>query len=226
MSAASYSRLSDEDENPIKKNADLSKDESVNATESSTFIVTILNKEKAYDIPNVTSTTKLSQFKLWIMTVTGVDVAQQRLIYAGRRLEGNEKPLSEFRIIAACRVHLFPIPIANLINATATSSATSVNATALNENRNNAIFNPILTNHPRFNNPSIPGGVSTGHTPMHFDEFISQSSREVKLWSTILIFLSLMTLMDVFSALLTNAADLFGNSLLHSTVVILNTVSS
>ena len=195
--SVNYSRLKSDDDNVKSDLNKLSDIELSSEPSGSVFTVTILNKEKTYDINGVSCTTKLSQLKTWIATATGVEVPQQRLIFAGRRLDGEDKPMSEFKVTSPCRIHLFPIPIASAISSTSTSS-TSVNAIPFNEIGNQSNLMRSLPS--QFNNDAAI------HTPIHFDEYVGQSSREVKLWSTILIFLSLMTIMDVVSALLTDAS--------------------
>lgn len=164
------------------------------------FNVTILSKEKQYPIQNVTSSMTLSEFKERVKEATDIEVIQQRLIFAGRRLDMNSKALQEYKITQPCTIHLFPIPVANLAPASSSSSSAPVTtATSVQPLHGRPSRNPM-------SNDDVFGMSNefAGHTPMHFDENVSLHSREVKLWCLILMFLCIMDLMDIVSALLTD----------------------
>ena len=187
MSGAGYVRLNSDNPDDV---------EMANIGSNEKFNVTILSKEKQYPIQNVSASMTLSEFKERVKEATEIEVIQQRLIFAGRRLDVNSKTLLEYKVTSPCTIHLFPIPIANLATASSSSSSSSAPATA------------TATELPRNGrstlNPILADGEFGGHTPMHFDENVSLHSREVKLWCLILMFLCIMDLMDIVSALLTD----------------------
>lgn len=192
MSGAGYVRLNSDNPDDV---------EMAHLGSSEKFTVTILSKEKQYPIQNVSASMPLSEFKELVRAATDTAVIQQRLIFAGRRLDVNSKTLEEYKITQPCTIHLFPIPTANLVSASSTSASSSsapIAASALPQN-----------GRPSMNTATVNGGFGfdndfAGHTPMHFDENVSLHSREVKLWCLILMFLCIMDLMDIISALLTD----------------------
>jgi len=192
MSGAGYVRLNSDNPDDVEM-------ANINSNDDK-FNVTILSKEKQYPIQNVTTSMTLSEFKERVKEATDIEIIQQRLIFAGRRLDVNTKTLLEYKITQPCTIHLFPIPIANLASSSSSSSSsssTTVAASALPQN-GRSTQNSMLITDPSF------GGDFGGHTPMHFDENVSLHSREVKLWCLILMFLCIMDLMDIMSALLTD----------------------
>lgn len=186
---------------------------------SDTFAVTVLMKEKSYQITGLTPKTKLLELKEKIKNSTDISVLQQRLIFTGRRLDSDEKTLSDFKITQSCTIHLFPLPNAVPISSGSNINSTNANSGAVpNNSGDQSVYNPL------YGNINAPPSDMPNHTPIHFDENVSQASREVKLWSIILIFLCVMTLMDAVSALL--AGDkIFNDYPLHDIVVALNIVS-
>jgi hypothetical protein len=165
--------------------------ESEESEESGVFKVTVLNKEKSYEISSLTNNTTISELKILIASITGVDVLQQRLIYSGKRLDSDNKTLNDYKITKTSVIHLFPIPVANLVTP---SNQTS-------PDNPSTVYNPVLgltTNNSQSH-------LNSTHSPIHFDDLVSQHSREVKLWSFILVFLSAMAILDVISAALSNS---------------------
>ena len=167
----------------------------------------------------MTTTTKVSELKLSISNITGITIPQQRLIYAGRRLDNDDKPLSDFKITGACTIHLFPIPLANL--------TTDANSTVINININQAgSTQPGGTINPLHGALGTDAFHMPSHTPLHFDYNVAQTTREVKLWCMILMFLSFMTLIDVLTSLVSDTLDITGNGVLHAVVAVLNILCS
>lgn len=191
--------------------------ESIDTSDS--FSVTVLIKEKSYQIVGLTKSTKLFELKEKIKNATDVSILQQRLIFTGKRLDSDNKTLCDFKITQPCTIHLFPLPNANSIVSGSNTNLTSVNTIAVSSNsREQSAYNPL---HGNFN---APASEMPNHTPIHFNENVSQASREVKLWSIILVFLCVMTLMDAVSALLVGDT-IFNDYPLHDIVVALNIVS-
>eukprot|EP00598_Pedospumella_elongata_P000637 CAMPEP_0184981400 /NCGR_PEP_ID=MMETSP1098-20130426/11133_1 /TAXON_ID=89044 /ORGANISM="Spumella elongata, Strain CCAP 955/1" /LENGTH=327 /DNA_ID=CAMNT_0027504959 /DNA_START=162 /DNA_END=1145 /DNA_ORIENTATION=+ len=176
-------------------------------TQSEAFSVKILLKEKSYDVGNLTPSTTIAALKSAIESATDVPPPLQRLIAAGKQLKPDTKTLLDFKIVAGASIHLFPLP--------PPSQATPV-ATAV---ENGATSNVVqVWGAPAHNNT---GG---GHQPIHFDPFINQTAREVRLWCLILMFLSGMTLFNNLSYMA--ATGKLGSGTLDSFVTIIDTVCS
>jgi hypothetical protein len=149
------------------------------------FAVKVLLKEKTFELTGLTNDMQIGAFKSAIQGVTSVQPAHQRLIFAGKQLKPDTKTLGEFKIVAGSSIHLFPLPVATppipVANAVETGGAT---------------YNPITAQGV---SAAATAAAEDGHRPIHFDPYINQTSREVKLWCLILMFLSAMTLFNNLS---------------------------
>lgn len=87
---------------------------------------------------------------------------------------------------------------------------------------NNHTFNPLILR----SSGAMSSIANSSHAPIHFDDEISMRAREVKLWSYILVFLSAMTIFDVFSALLSVGISRLMTTTVHGIVVTMNLLSS
>jgi hypothetical protein len=168
---------------------------------TATFSVKILLKEKVFEISGLSDNMRVGELKSSIEAASTVPSAQQRLICAGKQLKPDMKTLAEFKVTPGSSIHLFPLPPPTQ----AVPVASAVEGTST--------FNPITAH-------GVSGSTATGtgevaHRPIHFDPQINQTSREVKLWCLILMFLSGMTLFNNLSFVgATGKRPLLGNSLL------------
>lgn len=151
--------------------------------QNDTFSVKVLLKENSYEVSGLSSATTIAELKSSIEAVTHVAPSLQRLISAGKQLKPDNKTLLDFKIVAGASIHLFPLPppsqatpVATAVEGGTANRPISVNATAAAADENEG-----------------------GHLPIHFDPFINQTSREVRLWCLILMFLSGMTLFNNLS---------------------------
>jgi hypothetical protein len=134
----------------------------------------------------LSESTRVAELKNSIEAVTTVPTAQQRLICAGKQLKPDTKTLVEFKVTPGSSIHLFPlpppaqaVPVANAVEGAST-------------------FNPITAHGVSAGSAAVATG-DVVHRPIHFDPQINQTSREVKLWCLILMFLSGMTLFNNLS---------------------------
>ena len=174
----------------------------------------VLNKEQTHQITGgLIPQSTILQLKLEIERVIEVPVAQQRLIFAGKSLKPDDKTLSFFKIENNSTIHLFPLPPASTV---AVSSNGSGENSWTGSNNTESTNGHILSLHAVFE-PNIP-------YPIYFDPEVSTHSREVRLWSVILIFLSGMTLFNNLSYNLSSGK--FGNGVLDSIVSIAESIAS
>ena len=168
---------------------------------SDEFKVRILNRENAVEIQGLSSAMTIGQLKAKIALATNVASDDQRLIFSGKALRPDDATLSSFNIQNDSSIHLFPKPpqVTATPLATGTTPVASVNTTG------------------------IPDNLFANLTAMARQEYISHSSREVQLWSTVLIFLSAMTIMNNLSYVATNGS--LGVSILDNIVNAFDTVS-
>lgn len=151
------------------------------------FSVKVLLKEKIFDVGGLSVATKVGDFKLAVETATTIPPAQQRLICAGKQLKPDTKTIGDFKIQQGSSIHLFPLPVAT--PAVPTASAV--------EGSGQPTYNAVTVQ-------GVPAattatGTDVSHRPIHFDPQVNQTSREVKLWCMILMFLSAMTLFNNLS---------------------------
>lgn len=174
-------------------------------------------------------TCKISELKIIIESISEVPPSQQRLIFKGRLVQPDDKTIDSFSIVDNSVIHLFPIPIAH---ASAVSNSTE-NATTAGSNTAAAVASPM---HVSIDVGNSSSGNNTGEeeeysmpqddayyqrTPIEMNPFVNHTCREVRLWSIILIMLSVLTIANNLSAFLTTGD--FGNTALDSIVFILDT---
>lgn len=215
--AAKYSRLTgecaDQDDADLGRTftsvemTQSTKDDS--SSKENELILKILHKEKAFELKGFNLEGTISELKTAVESLTEVPKPQQRLIHAGKPLKPDDKTLRFFKVSNNASIHLFPIPQSAVASAIQQNQPNSNRADTATE-----ILNPLATN--RNNQPEIV------HLPIHFDPYINQSTREVKLWSYILVFLSTMTLINNLSFFASTARLGFGY--LDSFVTVLETV--
>lgn len=169
----------------------------------------ILYKEKIYEILCLQKSSTVSELKAEICKKTEITPPCQRLIFSGKALKPDDKTLEFFKIENKASIHLFPVPLSS-INNTSDAAAIAVDATPID--------------HPLFQVDGRPFPNGTRHTAAHFDPSISQSSREVKLWSLILLFLSAMTLFNNISYF--SSTGKVGTDAFDALVTILDTMCS
>jgi hypothetical protein len=155
------------------------------------FLLKVLFKEKSFEISTVQSSSTIADLKVAIEAATTIPPGLQRLIHAGKQLKPDSKSLADFKIISGASVHCFPLPspstltpVAALVDGTSSSSG-------------NVAYNPL--------NLSATSATTTDviHRPIHFDPYVIHTSREVKLWCLILMFLSGLTLFNNLSVMST-----------------------
>lgn len=148
-------------------------------TPLSDFNIKVLLKESSHTVSHLLPSSTVLELKNAIDAKFEVPPARQRLIYAGKQLKPDDKQLSFFKIPDNASVHVFPIPIPTAVSVSDSSTHNPLQfttATAMND------FH---------------------HSPIYFDPFVTQTTREVRLWCIILIFLSGMTLFNNVSYMTT-----------------------
>ena len=146
--------------------------------------IKVLQQETSAIVTGLTTSSTVADLKQAVQKVHKIPVAQQRLIFSGKPLTPDEKPLGSFNIADASVVHLFPRPVPS----TGTDGSLASIETP----------NPIVNNRSYENMDLDPFGTSA-HLPIHFDDQVGQSVREVKMWCYILVVVSAMTLFSNFS---------------------------
>lgn len=144
---------------------------------SDDFWLKILHKESSHILKSIALDSTVAQLKVAVETLTTTPVSQQRLLFAGKLLKPDDKPLSHFNVYNTASIHLFPIPVATPTTTTPSGGTLNplVEATAVPEM------------HPR-----QQGAVFN-------DPFVEQTARAVKLWCMVLMVLSGMTLFNNLS---------------------------
>lgn len=188
-------------------------------TEKNDFNIKVLLKESSHIFSNLHPGSTVLELKNAIEAKFEVPPARQRLIFAGKQLKPDDKQLSFFKVTNNASIHLFPIPIPTAVSVPVASDSSTNNplqyttATAMND------FH---------------------HSPIYFDPFVTQTTREVRLWCIILIFLSGMTLFNNISYMTTTGrivifillqftqclSGRLGASWLDALVSVVDTVSS
>lgn len=181
--ATKYVKLSSEDSPPEDEvGVDMVRIDVNNNQVDSGLSLKILFKETSFLIDNLSLADSVLDLKKSVSQISEVPIISQRLIFAGKPLKPDDKPLSFFKIENNSNIHLFPIPIAQSVSVTSPTSTNIEIATP--------VANPMLDRLP-----FTPTSTFTGES----DPVYSQSSREVRLWSLILLFLSSMTLINNLS---------------------------
>jgi hypothetical protein len=141
---------------------------------SNLIMLKILLKEKIFEIKGIECSNNISYLKKEIFKVTGISVNLQRLIFNGKHLRQDDELISKFNIKNNSSIHLFPIPINQTpVTAVPLAVPASSNRSSLS----------ISSRH-------LYSAAVRENAQMSLDPEISISSREVRLWSLILIMLS------------------------------------
>lgn len=180
--------------------------------------VKVLMREQVFEITGLSPSDAVGRLKEYVASATEVPVNRQRLIFSGRSLTPEDKPLSFFHVTNNSKVHLFPLPAASPVpvatpnNNSSSGQNTSTNApaTALN-------VRPVRGANNDFEYADM-------HTPLHFNSAVQQQGREVKLWSLLLLFLSMMALFNNLSYF--SATGKLGSGNLDTVVFVLDTIVS
>ena len=156
-------------------------------TVSDSFCIKVLHQEKAFDITSLSQQSTVGQLRVAVFNVTQIPVARQRLIFSGKHLKPDEKTLASFKIDHGSRIHLFPLPEVTTVPAAAIATRIDGATTS------GTAINPLTATLVR------PVSEPVRHQPIHFDQTVEQTSREVKLWCIILMFLSGLALFNNLS---------------------------
>lgn len=212
-SGPQYQRLDNEDTSDQLEMGAISNplqtESAVPSDSTSAFLtIKVLLREQVFEITGLSSADSVSRLKEFIASATEVPTNRQRLIFSGRSLTPEDKPLSFFKIPNNGSVHLFPLPAATPVtSAPGNLGTTGTLAANVRPATNNALqFDADM------------------HTPMHFDSSIQQHSREVRLWSMLLLFLSTMALFNNVSYY--SATGKLGSGNLDTVVFVMDTIVS
>lgn len=180
-----YQRVSNDDSNDNVELGEISNPiqnpaSTVNDGKPAFLSIKVLLREQVFEITGLSQTDTVGRLKEFIASATEVPTNRQRLIFSGRSLTPEDKTLSFFNIPNHGSIHLFPLP--------AISPATAVPTATVGDSASTAT-NVRPTNNLSFDAEEMP-------TPMHFDSTIQQHSREVRMWSLLLLFLSTMALFN------------------------------
>ena len=180
------------------------------------YTLKVLHKEKVHTLLGLMEQSSVGQLKIEIEKVTSVEVADQRLIFSGKSLKPDDKTLAFFKVTSNSSIHLFPMPPRSerLVIASDTGlnpNDTDSNAAHMGIASINFALNPGMRN------------SNIAHYPIHFDPQVSMHSREVRLWSVILVFLCFMTLFNNISYNLSTGK--FGKNSFDVIISVSDTVS-
>ena len=145
--------------------------------------VKILYRERTYEISCLTPETTVARLKELVASSTEIEQSRVRLIFSGRALAPDDKTLAFFKIEHQSSIHLFPLPVAVPAVASPAVASPYLNPQQQQQQQRQAIFGADV-------------GATSFHTPAHFDPMVVVNSREVKVWSLVLIFLSSMALFN------------------------------
>jgi hypothetical protein len=144
--------------------------------------VKVLRQEKSALVSGLSQNSTIADLKREVQKAHGIPTSQQRLIFNGKALAPDDKLLSHFNIKDQSVVHLFPRPNTPAAVAAAAAAEEQLTFSARH-----------LGQYDR------PDPFITSHLPIHFDDSVGQSIREVKMWCYILVVVSAMTLFNNFS---------------------------
>lgn len=203
--------LGDVTVSPLQQN-EMQSAEKLSETQPTSLTVKLLLRERTFEITGLSPNDTVLRLKEFAASATEIPPQRQRLIFTGRSLAPDDKPLSFFKIPNNASVHMFPLPVSSpaAVSAVAAPGASTVSTTALNVRAAGS------GQHDAY--------VDGMHTPMHFDPSVAQHGREVKLWSMLLLFLSTMALFNNLSYY--SATGKLGSGNLDSTVFVLDTFTS
>lgn len=199
--------------NPLQEAAALEMTAVPIASQTKPQALRILYKEQAYDITGLHGEISVAQLKEQIAAATEVPVPRQRLIIAGKMMRPDEATLSSFKLVDNASIHLFPIPLP--ASAVPVASAVPSSSGAAQPHVPTARQTHALSAY------EMDGVVLT---PAHYDPVIVQTSRDIKMWCSLLIVLSTVSLFNNISYF--TATGAFGTGNLDSFVFLLDTACS
>jgi hypothetical protein len=188
---------------------------------SSGFHVRLLFKEKVFDImsPTLSELSTVGELKRDVEKQCDVPSNRQRLIFSGRLLSPDDKQLQFFKVKSGSSVHMFPIP-APPINSFEIASETATESSGTSSNTI-----PVLDFSFGMNPLSVRRTRTAAMIPVYFDPAVNQTSREVRLWCFILVFLSAMTLIN-YAAIFMDPTGFSNTTVFDRFVMTLEIVSS
>jgi hypothetical protein len=162
-------------------------------SEKDGFHMRVMHKETVLDIrsPTLSVASSVLELKKAIEAQCTIPPNRQRLIFAGRLLTPDDKPLQFFKLSSGNTVHMFPTPVPP-------ADATQNGGTGA-ANEPHAV--PVID----FGfgmNPVTVRRIPATTMPVYYDPAVNQSSREVRIWCFVLVFLSAMTLINYMSLLI------------------------
>lgn len=176
--------------------------------------VKVMLREQVFEITGLSPSDAVGRLKEYVASATEVPVNRQRLIFSGRSLTPEDKPLSFFHVTNNSKVHLFPLPAASPVPV----------ATPNNNNSASTANAPATALNVRPAGANLEFEHADMHTPLHFNSAVQQQCREVKLWSLLLLFLSMMALFNNLSYF--SATGKLGSGNLDTVVFVLDTMVS
>jgi hypothetical protein len=152
------------------------------------FVLRVLHKESKVEVASLQPGSSVLELKEAVAKRTEVPVAGQRLIFSGKHLNPESRPLSDFGIASGASIHLFP----RLVNApsgppSATAAAAAASDGVGRGGGYHSLAGPALAEDPW--DPAARGTVR-------------HAVPEVRLWCYILFFSSFMTLFNHLSFVL------------------------
>ena len=182
------------DEEISKNEEEEMEEEEGDDEENNKITIKILQQEKEIIITNLTINSTILELKEKIQKKNKLNILQQRLIFCGKPLEPNNKILNDFQIKNNTIIHLFPRPL--VTNTTTTTNTANITTNTTTTRNNNQITGGGNNSNNQIRNFDI-----INHSPIHFDPQVGQCIREVRMWSYILIIVSVMTIFSNISYL-------------------------
>ena len=189
---------------------------------SSDFVVRVKDKEKVVTLSALlTGSSSVGALKAAVSRECGVEIASVRLIFSGKLLTPDDKSLSSFHVKFNSIVHLFPLSLPPTAVPTATSvSSSAAHATEVSAAQATDAAQPIpMVN---FAETFQPHAITADQ--MYLDPYIAQTCREVRLWSLLLLMLSVVTVFNNFNQV--SVSGSLGQGSLDEAVFLLDTICS
>ena len=183
--------------------------ESAEVSAKNKMIVKIICKEMYFEIEGLEGSTTVAQLKKRIaLKIDDAPEGSQRLIFNGKLLHPDDKTIASFSIVDKSVVHLFPRPSAVAVGDSSTSNGGLESSDPSRSQYQSTTLNAFT--------------LGTNQTPgINLD--IARSGREVKMWSSVLLMVSILTLFNslaTFSASGLSGEDVFDDVIKVSEAVI------
>lgn len=198
-----YQKLSDSSSHNEIELKEIDIESVSNPLSAGIFKLKILNKEEVIEISNLSSNSTVLDLKNEIAKASNVSCDNQRLIFQGKLLKTDTDSLASLNIVNESSIHLFPKPAPTAVAVTASPS---------NNGPVTVAATPVSSTLPDISGEDI----------LALDA--SETSREVKLWSILLFFLSFMTVFNNFSTL--SATGKLGVTTFDTIINVIDTVCS